>query len=212
MAVSVETIGRITLGKRRRKNEDEDAPASNLVEITVGVWRCAAVVKGGRRFSFAALVVVGDGYGKVGFGYGKAKEVPDAVKKATTEARKKMLRVQLIGSTIPHRVVGKSGAAKVILVPASPGTGVIAGEAVGSVMRAVGVRDILSKSFAGSNNKKNLVKATMKALADLRDPSFVERLRGRKVHFITRADMGSKTAVVEPAGAAADANQGGAAQ
>ncbi|MFH1377179.1 MAG: 30S ribosomal protein S5 [Planctomycetota bacterium] len=176
--------------------------------MTVGVWRCATVVKGGRRFSFAAMVVVGDGYGKVGFGYGKAKEVPDAVRKATSEARKKMVRVQLIGATIPHRVVGKSGAAKVILVPASPGTGVIAGEAVGSVMRAVGVRDILSKSIGGSNNKKNLVKATMNALAGLRDPSFVERLRGRSVRFITRADIGSKTAVVPaPAADAAPATE-----
>ena len=132
----------------------------------VSIRRCAAVVKGGRRFSFNALVVVGNGRGQVGWGYGKANEVPPAVEKGVKDAHKQMKRVNLRGGTIPHAVIGHYGAAKVLLMPASPGTGVIAGGAVRAVVQSAGVKDILTKSF-GSNNKLNLVKAAIDALLQL---------------------------------------------
>ncbi len=139
--------------------------------------RCAAVVKGGRRFSFTALVVVGDGQGKVGWGYGKANEVPPAVEKAVKDGSRNMIAIHLDGTTIPHMVQGQFGAAQVVLLPAGPGTGVIAGSAVRAVCEACGIRDILTKSF-GSTNPINLVKATLDALKQLRSKSEVERLRG----------------------------------
>ncbi len=148
-----------------------------LAESIVKIKRCAAVVKGGRRFSFAAMVVVGDGKGKAGWGYGKANEVPPSVEKARKEAMRSMVSVPLDGSTVPHLVEGTYGAAHVVLVPASPGTGVIAGSAVRSVCDAVGIHDILTKSF-NSNNPVSLVKATFAALAQLRPKYDVERLRG----------------------------------
>ncbi len=148
-----------------------------LIDKVVKIRRCAAVVKGGRRFSFAALVVVGDGQGKVGFGYGKANEVPPAVEKAVKDGSRNMAPIPLKGNTITHIVKGQYGAARVILVPASPGTGVIAGAAVRAVCEVCGIRDILSKSF-GTNNPLNLVKATIGALKQLRSQSEVERLRG----------------------------------
>ncbi|MCH2113460.1 MAG: 30S ribosomal protein S5 [Pirellulales bacterium] len=139
--------------------------------------RCAAVVKGGRRFSFAALVVVGDGKGKVGWGYGKANEVPPSVEKAVKEGTRSMMTVPLVESSIPHQVIGHYSAAQVVLVPATPGTGIIAGAAVRAVCETAGIQDILTKSF-GSNNPVTLVKATFAALEQLRPKLDVERLRG----------------------------------
>ena len=149
----------------------------DLIDKVVKIRRCAAVVKDGRRFSFSALVVVGDGKGKVGWGYGKANEVPPAVDKAVKDGSGKMDTVQLEGTTIPHEVHGHFGAAKVILVPAGPGTGVIAGAAVRAVCEACGIHDILTKSY-GTTNPTNVVKATIDALQQLRTKSEVERLRG----------------------------------
>ena len=154
-----------------------ETQASELIERVVKIKRCAAVVKGGRRFSFAALVVVGDGKGRVGWGYGKAKEVPPAVEKAMKAASGSMQPISLIEGSIPHPVNGRFGAAQVVLLPATPGTGVIAGSVVRAVCDAAGIHDILTKSF-GSNNPVNLVKATMQALDQLRAQSEVERLRG----------------------------------
>ena len=148
-----------------------------LIDKVVKIRRCAAVVKGGRRFSFSALVVVGDGKGKVAWGYGKANEVPPAVDKAVKDGSGKMEQIQLEGTTIPHEVLGHFGAAKVILVPAGPGTGVIAGAAVRAVCEACGIQDILTKSY-GTANPTNVVKATIDALKQLRSKSEVERLRG----------------------------------
>ncbi len=148
-----------------------------LIDKVVKIRRCAAVVKGGRRFSFTAMVVVGDGQGRVGWGYGKANEVPPAVEKAIKDGSRNMVAIPLTGTTIPHQVEGHFGAAKVVLVPARPGTGVIAGAAVRAVCEACGIRDILTKSF-GSPNPINLVKATLNALQSLRPLSEVERLRG----------------------------------
>ncbi len=151
-----------------------------LEERVVKIRRCAAVVKGGRRFSFNALVVVGDRQGRVGWGYGKANEVPPAVEKAVKDAQRSMVRVSLKGATIPHRVVGKFGSTKVILVPAGPGTGVKAGPGVRAVLEACGVHNILTKAH-GSTNQINLVKATIAGLRRLRTKEEVERLRGVKV-------------------------------
>ena len=148
-----------------------------LIESVVNIRRCAAVVKGGRRFSFAAMVVIGDGQGRVGWGYGKANEVPPSVEKARKEATRSMVSVSLEGSSIPHKVDGRYGAAHVVLVPASQGTGVIAGSAVRAVCESCGIHDILTKSF-GSNNPLSLVKATIAALEQLRPRSEIERLRG----------------------------------
>jgi len=148
-----------------------------LVDKVVKIRRCAAVVKGGRRFSFAALVVVGDGRGRVGWGYGKANEVPPAVEKAVKDGSRSLEEVHLEGTSIPHMVKGRFGAARVILVPASPGTGVIAGAAVRAVCEAAGIKDILTKVY-GTNNPVNIVKATISALTSLRSQSEVERLRG----------------------------------
>jgi len=148
-----------------------------LIDKVIKIRRCAAVVKGGRRFSFTAMVVVGDGQGRVGWGYGKANEVPPAVEKAIKDGTRKMIPVPLQGTTIPHAVKGHFGAADVVLLPAAPGTGVIAGAAVRAVCEACGIRDVLTKSF-GSTNPINLVKATIEALQQLRSPGEVERLRG----------------------------------
>jgi len=148
-----------------------------LIDKVVKIRRCAAVVKGGRRFSFTAMVVVGDGQGRVGWGYGKANEVPPAVEKAIKDGSRNLLAVPLAGTTVPHIIEGRFGAAKVVLVPARPGTGVIAGAAVRAVCEACGIRDILTKSF-GTTNPINLVKATVQALQDLRTKGEVERLRG----------------------------------
>jgi small subunit ribosomal protein S5 len=164
-------------GRRGGSNEPQEKQRGELQENVVKIKRCAAVVKGGRRFSFAAMVVVGNGHGKVGWGYGKANEVPPSVEKAVKEGMRQQIEVARDGQTIPHLVKGRYGAAKVVLAPASPGTGVIAGAAVRAVCEAAGIHDILTKSF-GSNNPVSLVKATMAALQQLRPKTDVERLRG----------------------------------
>jgi len=149
-------------------------------EKVVQIRRCACVVKGGRRFSFSALVVVGNNNGRVGWGYGKAVEVPLAVEKAVKNTERNSLDVSLVGTTIPHQVLGRYGAARVLLLPASPGTGIIAGECVRTVVESTGISDILTKS-RGSNNPINLVKATFNGLKQLRTRNVVERLRGVEI-------------------------------
>ncbi len=159
------------------RREQEQGAGRELVETVLKVYRSASVVKGGRRFSFAALVVVGDGRGRVGIGYGKANEVPSAVDKAMSDARDRLRTVSLAGDTVPHAVTGAFGSCRVLLRPAAPGTGVIAGAGARAVVEAVGIRNILTKVF-GSRNLKNVVKATMNALLALRTRAQVERLRG----------------------------------
>lgn len=150
------------------------------IEHTLQIKRCSCVVKGGRRFSFAGLVVVGDGAGCVGWGYGKGPEVPIAVDKATRAAEKTKISVPVVGSTVPHRVEGRFGASRIVLIPASPGTGVIAGGVVRSILNAVGIADVLTKSF-GSNCPLTLVKAVFDALVSLRTREEVARLRGVRI-------------------------------
>lgn len=158
----------------------------NPVEETViKVFRCAKVVKGGRRFSFAAMVAVGDRSGRVGIGYAKAKEVPMAVDKAIKDARKSLHRVVLNGQTLPHQSMGKFGATKITLVPASPGTGVIAGAGARAVLELAGVHNVLTKVY-GSTNTKNVVRATMDGLLKLRSPETIGELRGVTVEPVKR--------------------------
>ena len=154
-----------------------DEGRTELVDKVVKIRRCAAVVKGGRRFSFAALVVVGNTNGRAGYGYGKANEVPPAVEKAQQQATREMQTIPVADGTIPHQVSGRFGAGRVVLVPAGPGTGIIAGAAVRSVCEAAGITNILPKSF-GTNNPLSLVKATFQALSELRTLQDIERLRG----------------------------------
>ena len=163
--------------KARGSNESAER---TIDENVVKIYRCATVVRGGRRFSFGTLVVVGDRNGRVGIGYGKAKEVPSSVEKAKKIATKAMKPVKLQGGTIPHRIIGRFGASHVVLVPASPGTGVIAGSSVRAVLELAGVRDVLTKSY-GSNSPKNLVRATYNGLMQLVSREEVERLRGVKL-------------------------------
>jgi small subunit ribosomal protein S5 len=158
-----------------------------MIERVVHINRVAKVVKGGRNFSFNAIVVVGDGEGKVGFGLGKANEVTDAINKGTDLAKRAMKPIPMAGSTIPHAVLGRFGAAKVMLKPASPGTGVIAGGAVRAVMECLGVKDVLTKVL-GTNNPHNVVKATMQGLESCRDLLMAAKQRGTTVRQILEQD------------------------
>ncbi len=167
--------------RNRRGAQDEDKDA--FLERVVAINRVAKVVKGGRRFSFTALVVVGDGNGMVGVGYGKAKEVPAAIQKAVEEAKKSFFRVPRVGSTIPHLVQGEDAAGVVLLRPASPGTGVIAGGPVRAVLECAGIHDVLSKSM-GSVNAINIVRGTVDALKKLEEPQAVAARRGKALDEI----------------------------
>ncbi|TDT34295.1 30S ribosomal protein S5 [Naumannella halotolerans] len=178
-------------GGERRGRDDRrgrDAEKSNFVERVVAINRVAKVVKGGRRFSFTALVVVGDGDGTVGVGYGKAKEVPAAIAKGVEEAKKNFFRVPRILGTVPHPVQGEKAAGVVMLRPASPGTGVIAGGAVRAVLECAGIHDVLAKSL-GSPNAINVVHATVAALQMLETPEAVAARRGKAVEDVTPAAL-----------------------
>ncbi|MCW2805873.1 MAG: small subunit ribosomal protein [Propionibacteriaceae bacterium] len=176
-------------GGERRGRDDRRGQAqekSNYIERVVAINRVAKVVKGGRRFSFTALVVVGDGDGTVGVGYGKAKEVPAAIAKGVEEAKKSFFKVPRIQGTIPHPVQGEKAAGVVMLRPASPGTGVIAGGSARAVLECAGVHDVLAKSL-GSTNAINVVHATVEALQSLEEPEAVAKRRGKSVEHVTPA-------------------------
>lgn len=164
----------------RQESNNNEVQQNELGEIekVVALNRVAKVVKGGRRFSFSALVVVGDGKGNVGYGLGKAQEVPEALRKATDRARKNRVSIPLVEGTLPYEVLGRFGAGRVMLKPASEGTGIIAGGAVRAVMEAVGVRDVLAKAI-GTNNPHNVLRATMQGLISLRSAESVSAVRGK---------------------------------
>src|SRR6187399_1529228 len=164
--------------------EKIDPSDIELKDTVVNISRVTKVVKGGKNLSFSALVVIGDGHGVVGFGIGKAKEVPSAIKKAIEAAKKSLVRVPMAGSTIPHPIVGRFGAGSVLLKPAPDGTGIIAGGAVRAVVESAGINNVLTKSL-GSANHHNVVRATFAALEMLRDPAVVARLRGKDLEELT---------------------------
>jgi len=171
-----------------RTRERIDPSQLDLKDNVVQISRVTKVVKGGKNLSFSALVVVGDGHGVVGFGIGKAKEVPSAIKKGIEAAKKNLIRVPIQGSTIPHRIVGNFGAGSVLLKPAPDGTGIIAGGAVRAVVEAAGITNIMTKSL-GSANPHNVVRATIEGLDSLKDPATIARLRGK-----TLEEMGAGAA------------------
>ncbi len=175
--------GRPDRRNSRRNNRDNQREDDGLIKKTVDIRRVTKVVKGGRTMRFAALVVVGDGKGQVGVGVGKAAEVPQAIEKATQRAKKAMVNVALKDTTIPHETIGKFSRGKVLLMPAQPGTGVIAGGPVRNVLEAVGIKDIRTKSY-GSNNPINCVKATFNGLVTLRSAEHIAQLRGKSVEEI----------------------------
>src|SRR5215207_6423367 len=166
--------------------EKIDASQLDLKDTVVNISRVTKVVKGGKNLSFSALVVGGDGHGVVGFGVGKAKEVPSAIKKGIEAAKKRLIRVPLQGTTVPHPIVGRFGAGSVMLKPAPEGTGIIAGAAVRAVVEAAGVTNILTKSL-GSANPHNVVRATIAGLDSLKDPVALARMRGKELADLTRA-------------------------
>ncbi|MDQ4488773.1 30S ribosomal protein S5 [Sinomonas sp. ASV486] len=180
--------GRGDRGGRGGRDGGRDAEKSQFIERVVTINRVAKVVKGGRRFSFTALVVVGDGNGMVGVGYGKAKEVPAAIAKGVEEAKKSFFRVPRVGTTVPHLVQGEAAAGVVLLRPAAPGTGVIAGGPVRAVLECVGIHDVLSKSL-GSSNAINIVHATVKALKNLEEPQAVAARRGLPLEDVAPAAL-----------------------
>jgi len=165
---------------QRRRTAQESFEEEPFEDSVVQIYRCSKVVKGGRRFNFGALVVVGDRNGHVGIGYGKANGVPQAVEKAIAEGRKKMAAVKLKGTTIPHRVIGHFGATRVLMIPASEGTGVIAGKKLVPLLELAGIHNVLTKTY-GSTSPKNLLKAGLKALLQLRTAETVSQLRGVKL-------------------------------
>jgi small subunit ribosomal protein S5 len=169
-----------------QSREKIDASEFELKDTVVAISRVTKVVKGGKNLSFSALVVVGDGHGVVGFGIGKAKEVPSAIKKAIEAAKKVLVRVPMKGTTIPHPILGNFGAGSVLLKPAPDGTGIIAGGAVRAVVESCGIHNVLTKSL-GSANPHNVVRATFAALEGLRDPQAIARLRGKDVEELTVA-------------------------
>lgn len=168
------------MAQQDNNQEISQTEGDELIEKVVHINRVAKVVKGGRRFNFSALVVVGDGKGSVGVGYGKANEVPEAIRKGTEKARATMFTVCLDGDTIPHESLGIDGSGRVLLKPASAGTGVIAGGPVRAVVEAAGIRDVLTKSI-GSNTPRNVVNATVRALQTLEDAAMVAKRRGKRV-------------------------------
>src|ERR1700726_558433 len=169
-----------------KTRERIDAGQLDLKDTVVNISRVTKVVKGGKNLSFSALVVVGDGHGVVGFGIGKAKEVPSAIKKGIEAAKKNLIRVPLQGSTIPHRIVGNFGAGSVLLKPAPDGTGIIAGGAVRAVVESAGITNVMTKSL-GSANPHNVVRATFAGLGSLKDPSMIARLRGKELSELVKA-------------------------
>lgn len=169
------------MGQKRQSFREKDR--LELDERIIDIARVAKVIKGGRRFAFRVVVVVGDNRGTVGFGVGKARAVPDAIRKGIEAARKAMRRVPMIATTVPHEIVGRHGSAEVLLMPAAPGTGVIAGGAVRAVIEAAGYKDILSKSL-GSNNTLNVIYATMDGLARLKSVQQIAQARGKEVNEV----------------------------